>query len=62
MSDRTRCLLDKVTARRILEGLLTLVEARESRSVRAADDDLWASHIAGIPGTLTCQAPEPWEA
>ena len=28
MSDRTRCLLDKVTARRILEGLLKLAEGR----------------------------------
>ena len=29
MSHRTRCLLDKVTARRILEDLLKLVEARD---------------------------------
>ena len=29
MSDRTRCLLDKVTARRILEGLLKLAEGRD---------------------------------
>ena len=29
MSDQTRCLLDKVTARRILEGLLKLAEARD---------------------------------
>jgi hypothetical protein len=29
MSDQTRCLLDKVTARRTLEGLLKLTEARD---------------------------------
>ncbi len=29
MSGQTRCLLDKVTARRILEGLLKLTEARD---------------------------------
>ena len=29
MSDQTRFLLDKVTARRILEGLLKLAETRE---------------------------------
>jgi hypothetical protein len=29
MPDQTRCLLDKITARRILEGLLKLAEARD---------------------------------
>ncbi len=29
MSDLTRCLLDKVTTRRIVEGLLGLAEGRE---------------------------------
>jgi hypothetical protein len=29
MSDQTRCLLDKVTARHRLEGLLKLAEARD---------------------------------
>ena len=29
MSDLTRCLLDKVTARRMVEGLLGLAEGRE---------------------------------
>jgi hypothetical protein len=49
MSDQTRCLLDKVAARRILEGLLKLAEARDltvdevftlDLFERAADDRL----------------------
>jgi hypothetical protein len=37
MSGQMRCLLDKVTARRILEGLLKLAEARE-----LTDDEIFA--------------------
>jgi len=57
MSDRTRCLLDKVTARRILEGLLKLAEGRD-----LSDDELFAldlfyragSHCPPLIATRPC--------
>ena len=42
MSDRTRCLLDIVTARRILEGLLKLAEARDVSQEELIALDLFA--------------------
>ncbi len=44
MSDPTRCLLDKVTARRILEGLLKLAEARDP-----GEDELYALDLFKRP-------------
>lgn len=42
MSDPMRCLLDKVTARRILEGLLKLAEVRD-----LTDDEVYALKLFG---------------
>lgn len=41
MSDRTHCLLDKVTARRMLEGLLKLAEARDLTEMEVLALDLY---------------------
>jgi hypothetical protein len=41
MSDQTRFLLDKVTARRILEGLLKLAEGRDLTAVEVGALDLY---------------------
>jgi hypothetical protein len=40
MSVPTRCLLDKVVARRALEGLLKLAEGRDLR-----EEELWAVNL-----------------
>jgi len=42
MPERTRCLLDKVTARRILEGLLKLAEGRDLSDEELVAIDLYA--------------------
>ena len=41
MSDQARFLLDKVTARRILEGLLKLAEARDLTAAEVVALDLY---------------------
>jgi hypothetical protein len=46
MPDRTRCLLDKVTARRILEGLLKLAEGRDVSQEELIALDLFARAVS----------------
>lgn len=49
MSNRMRCLLDKVTARRVLEGLLKLAEVRELTEEELFALDLYdRAHTEGI--------------
>jgi hypothetical protein len=55
MSDQTRFLLDKVTARRILEGLLKLAAVRDLTAEEVMALDLYER--AGSHGLRQCMVP-----